>query len=278
MARSKKTEQSRSEHILTPRRPAPPLVRLLSYQVGNMQQIGTRPRQEDSFAFANALDVYDMKTQGLLAIMADGMGGMQSGKQVSEAAAQAMVAEFNAMDREGDLAQQLKEAVIRTNDQLYSRFGGSGGTTIVACLIYREQLYFACVGDSFLYLKRNDGLFRLNREQTYKHQLYMDNIREGCMDPSTANADPDGSRLSQFVGMDELEDVDYLRRPLPLQNGDVLLLCSDGVGGVLTTRTVLDCLRASSSAEACARLEQEVQRQGRVHQDNYTALVIRCTY
>ena len=56
MARSKK-EQPASEHIMTPRQPAPPLVRLLSYQVGNMQQVGTRPYQEDSFAFANALDV-----------------------------------------------------------------------------------------------------------------------------------------------------------------------------------------------------------------------------
>lgn len=276
MARSKQAQHP--AHILTPQQPAPPLVRLLSYQVGNMQQVGTRPRQEDSFAFANALDVHDMKTQGLLAIMADGMGGMQNGKQVSEAAAQAMVAEFNAMDREGDLAAQLKEAVVRTNDRLYERFGGSGGTTMVACLIFREQLYFACVGDSFLYLKRNGGLFRLNREQNYQHQLYMDEIRDGNMDPTSANADPNGSRLSQFVGMDELEDVDYLRRPLPLQNGDMLLLCSDGVGGVVKPSQLLECMQAPSSAEVCRRIEIEVQRQQRVHQDNYTALVIRCTY
>ena len=263
---------------LVPPKPAPPLVRRLSYQVGNMQQVGTRPRQEDSFAFANALDVHDMKNKGLLALVADGMGGMQNGKQVSEAAAQAMLAEFSAMDREGDLAAQLRAAVERTTALLYGRFGGTGGTTLVACVIFREQLYFACVGDSYLYLKRNGGLFRLNREQNYRHQLYLEEIRAGNMDPTAANEDPEGSRLSQFVGMDELEDVDVLRRPLPLQNGDVLLLCSDGVGGVLTPRQLLDCLREPEAADACLRIENEVQRQGRVHQDNYTALVVRCTY
>ncbi len=277
MARSKK-EQPASEHILTPRQPAPPLVRLLSYQVGNMQQVGTRPYQEDSFAFANALDVYDMKTQGLLAIMADGMGGMQNGKQISEAAAQLMVAEFNAMDREGDLAEQLHDAVVRTNNRLFADFAGTGGTTMVACLIFREQLYFACVGDSFLYLQRGEGIYRLNREQNYKHNLYLEEIRRGRVDPTACNEDPDGSRLSQFVGMDELEDVDYIRRPFPLQNGDVLLLCSDGVGGVLTPGQLMECLMAPSAAKACTRMDTQVQMQGRVHQDNYTALVIRCTY
>ena len=59
------------------RQPRPP-ERLLSYQVANLQGIGTRERQEDSFAFVNALDVTEMRRKGLLAIVADVMGGLNN--------------------------------------------------------------------------------------------------------------------------------------------------------------------------------------------------------
>jgi len=76
--------------------------------------------------------------------------------------------------------------------------------------------------------------------------------------------------------MDELEDVDYLRRPLPLQNGDVLLLCSDGVGGVLTQQEISECLSVPDANEAALALQKAVQAKALPHQDNFTAIVIRC--
>lgn len=259
--------------------PAPeigPISPLLSYQVANLQQKGARPYQEDSFAFVNALDVTEIRENGLMAIVADGMGGMEAGKQVSEMAVSCMVSAFGQMQRNGDLAVQLRNAVVAADDALVQRFKGVGGTTLISCIIYDQKLYFASVGDSYLYLARGGNLYRLNREQNYRHQLYAEAIAAGSIDPTEADQDPDGHRLSAFLGMGGLSDLDYLRQPLPLRDGDILLLCSDGVGGVVTESQIIQNLSNNSAAEMCLNLDESVRRASRVHQDNYTALVIRC--
>lgn len=253
-----------------------PISPLLSYQVANLQQKGARPYQEDSFAFVNALDVTEIRENGLMAIVADGMGGMEAGKQVSEMAVSCMVSAFSQMQRTGDLALQLRNAVIAADDALVQRFKGIGGTTLISCIIYDEKLYFASVGDSYLYLMRGGSLYRLNREQNYRHQLYTEAISAGSIDPTEADQDPDGHRLSAFLGMGGLSDLDYLRQTLPLRDEDILLLCSDGVGGVVTESQIIQNLSNNSAAEMCLNLDESVRRAARVHQDNYTALVIRC--
>lgn len=261
-----------------PERPHPPAPRLLTYRVANLQGLGTRERQEDSFAFANAMDVTEIRRQGMLAVVADGMGGMEDGKHVSEAAVASLVAGFHEMDRQEDLAAQMGWCVQETAAKLYAEFQGAGGTTLAACLFFQEALYWVSVGDSFLYLKRGGSLCRLNQEQNYRTELYREAVRRGCLDPSEANADPDGHRLSQFLGKDEVEEIDLSLRPLLLRSGDVLLLCSDGVGGVLDEAALLDCLAEEDPARVCARIEERIRALGRRSQDNYTALVVMCGY
>lgn len=257
---------------------SPQRERLLSYQAANMQYIGTRERQEDSFAFVNALDVTEIRRKGLLAVVADGMGGMDDGKLVSEGCIASILSEFQSMDRTENLADQLRESVLRTNERLYQRFQGEGGTTLVTAFIYQEALWWTSVGDSYLYLKRGQGLYRLNRDQNYRSKLYLELIRSGTLDPTEANLDPDGPRLSEFMGSESVEEVDQNLRPLRLLDGDSLLLCSDGVGGVLREPELLECISTVSAQDACDRLAAKVRALGRSSQDNYTALVVRCAY
>lgn len=250
--------------------------RLLSYQVANLQGLGTRERQEDSFAFANALDVTEMRRKGLLAVVADGMGGLSNGKLVSDMCVKGMLAGFSELDREGDIPAQFRECVLGTSEQLYEQFHGTGGTTLVGALIFQECLHWISVGDSFIYLKRGHGLYRLNREQNLRAQTYLELIRSGSLDHTEADEDPDGSRLSEFLGRETVTDIDRSLRPLPLENGDQLLLCSDGVAGGLSEAAILACLEAETPTAACNRLEEEIRSLEWVHQDNYTALVVQC--
>lgn len=261
-------------HRKRPRRRPPE--RLLSYQVANLQGLGTRERQEDSFAFANALDVTEMRRKGLLAIVADGMGGLNNGKLVSDGCVKSMLAGFSEMDREDSIPRQLRDCVLRTSDQLYAQFQGDGGTTLVGGVIFQEALHWISVGDSYIYLKRGHGLYRLNREQNLRTQTYLELIRSGNLDAAEADQDPDGPRLSEFLGRETLTDIDQSLRPLPLETGDRLLFCSDGVAGGLSETAILTCLEAETPAEACGRLEAEIRALEWVHQDNYTALVIQC--
>lgn len=252
--------------------------RLLSYQVANLQGIGNRQRQEDAFAFVNAMDVTEMKRGGLLAVVADGMGGMRDGKVASETAIASIKADFQAMDRQGDLAGQLRDSVLAAGQKVFQALGGDGGSTVVACLFYEEQLSYASVGDSFLWLLRDGQLLRLNRAHNVRQERWLETIRSGSMDPEPARADNEAEALTQFLGMDGLEDVDCLRRPLRLRDGDLFLLCSDGVAGVLTEETLRACLGEGTPEQICAALENAILLENRRFQDNYTALVIRCGY
>ena len=250
----------------------------LSYEAANLQGLGSRERQEDAFAFSNVTDVTMIRRKGLLAVVADGMGGMEDGALASQTVIKSLRDDFDAMEPELDLAEQLYNSILRANAQVFQATDGNGGSTVVACLFFGGRLYFASVGDSYLYLLRGGQLVRLNREQNVLHSRYLKAIRDGNVSLEEIEPDREDAALSQFLGMPELDEVDYLRRPLPLKDGDVLLLCSDGVGGVLSEETIMGCLREDSTGGMCTSLEEAILQEGRQYQDNYTALVIRCAY
>lgn len=256
--------------------PAPSYSRVISYQCAGCQGIGSRERQEDAWALVNAEDVTQIRQSGLLALVADGMGGMQGGAQASAVAVQTMVEDFQRMDRTQPLAPQLTDSLRRANQRVYDLLRGAGGSTAVACVCFDEQLFYAGVGDSFLYLLRQGQLIRLNREQNVLHRCYQDLIRRGCVDPSLAQDVPQKQAVTQFLGLDQLDEIDWLRRALPLQDGDVLLLCSDGVGGVLSPGEISVCLNLPYASDACGALQEAILGKRRPDQDNFTAVVIRC--
>lgn len=242
----------------------------------NLQGIGSRKRQEDSFAFVNAFDVTKISEKGLFAVLADGMGGMKDGKVASETAIAILREEFLNFDYEKNLAEQLHKSVICASEAVLGTLEGDGGSTVVACLVYNNQLYFASVGDSFLYLKRDHALYRMNREHNLLHQKYLQTIRRGSIDPGPARNCKEKAALTQFLGMEDMNEVDYLHRPFPLKENDVLLLCSDGVGDVIPKEELLKCLEQAEPGEMCRQMEQQIKLANKPYQDNYTALVIQC--
>ncbi len=259
--------------------PGTDIRRLMRYQVANLQGLGTCERQEDAFAFSNVLDLARSRKKGLLAVLADGMGGMREGRLASDTAVSSIRQEFEHFDQQEGIAGQLYESILHANEKTFSLLRGEGGSTVVACVIYEGSLYFASVGDSYLYLKRNGQLFRMNRPQNILYREYLRSIQNDTMDPWSAEQNGEKAALSQFLGMERLEDVDFLRRPFPLMPGDILLLCSDGIAGVLTEEQLLRCCTEPKPKEICDSLEQLVKQVSvGQYQDNYTALVIQCGY
>lgn len=250
----------------------------LSYQAANLQGLGARARQEDSFTVAGAFDAAAAREKGLLFAVCDGMGGMRDGRLASETAIQSLRQSFQSMDRTQDLAAQLERSVYQASSQVEAKIGGDGGSTAVIGILYQGGLYYASVGDSFLYLLRGGTLLRLNAEHNLCHQKYLAAIREGSMDPLPYQDLPDGAALTEFLGMPGLDQVDCSVRPLPIDGGDVLLACSDGVGGVLSPEEIAEALQKPTAEEMCADIEAKIAAYNRPHQDNYTAIVIKCVF
>lgn len=255
-----------------------PIERQLSYRIGNLQGVGSRARQEDSFCFVNAMDVTAIREQGLLAVMADGMGGMADGKVASETVSASLRADFQSFDHGKDPAPQLRQAVLRASERVFQQLHGDGGSTVVVCLFYEQKLWFVSVGDSALYLLRGGELLRLNREQNLLGEGYLSAISMGSSDPTPAREDPEKHALTQFLGMDGLDELDGLLRPLQLADGDCFLLCSDGVSDVVPDELLLSCLSQDDPMRVCASLEEAVLNANNPYQDNYTALVVQCGY
>ena len=244
-------------------------------QVGNIQGVGDREQQEDSFAVLNSSDPERRRSQGLLAMVADGMGGMADGKAASQLTVDVFLDRFSRWDGQLTPPEWLYGGAFAASDQVFSRSQGASGTTLIAVHIRENQMYWLSVGDSAIFLKRGEGVFQLNREHTYLNQLYARELEEETIDKDRAQNDADARRLTSFVGIDHLKEVDLNLKPWILKPGDVILLCSDGISGVLSPPELLEAMSLTPD-EGCALLETMVLEKQIPEQDNYTGVMIAC--
>lgn len=247
----------------------------LAIRVANLQGIGEREEQEDSFAVLNATALAELSSQGLFALVADGMGGMEGGRQASEWAADFFIQLFRERDPKRSVPEWFYQSVHAVSDSVYRQFGGRSGTTLVAVHLLEDRLHWLSVGDSAIYLARDGGVFQLNREHTCLNQLYLQELEQPVIDKARAEQDEDARRLTSFVGIDRLAEVDLNLRPLTLKRGDALLVCSDGISGVLTPPELLEAMSLPPE-ESAALLEHMVLEKGIPGQDNYTGILIAC--
>lgn len=249
---------------------------MMRYEVGNLQEIGSRKRQEDSFVLVNALDEQKYRTSGLMFAVCDGMGGMKDGKIASETAVRSLRCSFKAMNMKREIASQLRDSVFQASEEVKNVLEGEGGTTVVMGIIIHEQLYYASVGDSFLYLYRDGQVYRLNREHTVCNSLYLENIRDGITEVNGCRQHLEAGALEQFLGMSGLSDVDSSVRPIRLHKNDIILACSDGLARNVTESEIVEALQWPLVKGECDRLEHYLISHGNINQDNYTAILVRC--
>ncbi len=244
-------------------------------QIAGLSGLGDRPQQQDCFAFSDWLDAHLREQRGILLTMADGMGGLDHGDEVSSLLVTELQRAFlnRPVDAAPDawLLELLGQANRRVNRLLRDKT--PGGSTLIMALVLGDQLFHLSVGDSRLYLSRGKGLVLLNREQSYGVKLDLMLVK-GILPASELASHPQRRALTSYVGMGDLEGVDRNTIPLQLQDGDQLLLLSDGVFGTLSEEEICACLTEDPERSVRA-LEQSVLAKHRHRQDNYTALIYR---
>lgn len=238
--------------------PEPP-----EWVLANLQGLGNREEQQDAFGIS-PMDRYE--TEGILAVLCDGMGGMAEGGKIATETAAELVSLFPwAQD------SQVVDWIRQRSARVYRQFRGHGGTTLVAAQVQGNRLSFWCVGDSDLFLLRAGKLYSLNIRQEYQNVLVLRAL-DGAFPVEEAFLDPQAGALSEYIGKEEV-NCDFSRIPFPLLPGDTLLLCSDGVSDTLTRKQIREAM-ALSPQECCDNLEQKILSAGKPNQDNYTAIVL----
>lgn len=235
------------------------------------QHIGARKDQQDSFGIS---DLAAYETSGVVAVVADGMGGLANGSTVSKALRDVFIQNAPRIHPQANGADVLLDLATRANAHVNQILQGKerSGSTLVAALIRDGYLHFLTVGDSRLYLYRGGALIQLNREHIYQEELAVRAANQ--MTPlGQVRSDRQAHALTSYYGIGQLPAVDRNDEGLRLVNGDKLLLASDGVFGTLSQQQ-LEQFLALDVEEAAARIGEEILAINKPYQDNNTAVIL----
>lgn len=240
--------------------------------IGKIHDIGRRDYQQDSFGQTAVL-----RNTGILAVLADGMGGLSGGERVSQKIVMEALT-FGSTLQANQVPTALPGMVAGINRAVNQMLGPKGlytsGSTVVSALITGNALRWISVGDSRVYLYRDGQLSQLSRDHDLL-QDWMPDILEGKRSMAEALRDPNGRKLTSFIGMGELRHVDYNRTPIPLLPGDRVLLMSDGVYGTVSDAEMAAILRDCGSVQlAASHIGQRIMGAALPYQDNYTLIVL----
>jgi serine/threonine protein phosphatase PrpC len=251
--------------------------------IAQVQGAGRRRYQQDVFALSDT-SPEAIEAHGFDLVLADGMGGALDGALIAQETVDFLSKHLETSRGRVDTSEgfaereksfeQLLEAIREANTRIYARYHEAGGTTLIVARVCEAALWFASVGDSTIYLQRSTRLFELNRRHTFLLDLY-ERALDGLISVEDAQGNVQAKAVSSFIGSGSLR-IDYSRRSLTLDPGDVLLVCSDGVSDTLTPAQILDATAPQLSAQqSVTMLENMIEAAALPGQDNYTALVVK---
>ena len=242
--------------------------------IGKVHGIGAREMQQDSFGVSDTGEE-SIEDKGIFLIVADGMGGMSGGEKASMAAVVACLDYFDTYDMNEDIAGELTDMMCEANAQVKSVLGASGeigGSTAVAIRIKDNEMYWISVGDSHIYVYREETLTQLNQEHVYAVRL-AEKVSRGEISEEEAANDPQRKALTSYLGVEELEEIDGNSEPFLLQSKDRVLLMSDGVFNTLSDEEIMEAMEFTAE-KAAINIGMQIEQKKRKGQDNYTALVV----
>ena len=227
-------------------------------------EIGKRPSQQDSVYIS---DLTDYRKYGITALVADGMGGMEYGGEISEKVADFVEGmcpmSFFATEQNADELRKL-------SNQLYDQYKLSGGSTLALVHITGNFMNYYSVGDSDIILIREGKPTILNPRQNYM-ALLIKSLCRNNKQTVTAYSNPKARSLIDFMG-NQNPRVIYTKKPIRIFDGDKIIVSSDGLTDAVALRNIPHYLKDSASATAL-ELKRAVASRKRPKQDNYTAIV-----
>ena len=242
---------------------------------------GRRDSQEDAL-----ITDFPIGGQMGIAVLADGMGGHAGGAVASKIAVTEVFSELKFHCADPDAFQRqprkvLHDALVAANaciaDQVRENQQVRGmGTTLVALVVMPDRLFWVSVGDSPLYLFRKGRLVRLNQIHSLAPQIDL-MVKSGAMSEAVGLWHPDRHCLTSVVGGGKIAKIDLPATPMALNDGDLLILASDGLE-TLSREELQDFLirhQLMDSAEIAQRLLREVDAYDDPEQDNLALSVIR---
>src|SRR5256714_2315008 len=221
-------------------------------------------------AYVIPKDQQVMAKKGALFIVADGMGGHAAGEVASEIAVDT-VSNVYYQDDSDDVAYSLLHAIKRANMLIHQRAAEnmlrSGmGTTCVAAVLRGSMAYIANVGDSRAYLVRSSQVKQISQD----HSWVAEQVRAGLLTEDQARTHAQRNVITRCLGTQADVEIDVF--PEPIEENDALVLCTDGLSGLVTDDEIRRIVNQSGPQESVYHLVERANENG--GPDNITAIVV----
>lgn len=212
---------------------------------------------------------------GAWAVVCDGMGGAKAGEVASQNAVQSIVDSVTKNYSEGASDNTIKyllhgalcdaNTVIFNLSNAYESLSGMG-TTAVVVLVSQGKAHVCHAGDSRAYLLREDQIIRMTKD----HSVVQELIDSGTLTEEEAKKHPQRNIITRCLGVRETVEPDYSE--YPLEPGDLLLLCSDGLSNYISEEELLEQAKQLDPASLLQKLVADAKERG--GNDNITIAVI----
>jgi protein phosphatase len=246
----------------------------MHYRVGYATDIGQkRSQNQDSFAVVPELGLF---------IVADGMGGHRGGETASSMVVELVpkyVQGAQSKAPEWNPRAVITSAIQHANAAIYARAAEEAGLlgmgTTTTCLLFKNDLLtIGHVGDSRCYYLRSDGIWQATRD----HSLVQEKLRAGLITREEMKTDRMKNVITRSVGFEQEVAVEIYE--MKIQPGDIFLVCSDGLSGLLDDPDLLEVVQENLVQKddidlAVKKLIEEANSRG--GDDNITVVVVQIT-
>jgi protein phosphatase len=220
-------------------------------------------------------DNYLMQSDRGIFIVADGMGGHAAGEVASEMAVRIISSTLGSLRGQTDeqVGEKMREAIRAANEAIFSRTLSEHdkrgmGTTVTVLALLPNRYLIGQVGDSRAYLLRNNEMMQLTKDHSY----VQEQVDAGLLTPEQARVHPYSNVITRCVGagMEVTPDVYFGN----LLSGDLVLLASDGLTGMLEDEHLIRILQSEGGPQKWVdKMIAEANRRGGL--DNITAIVVK---
>jgi len=242
----------------------------MRFTIYQESRVGGRANNEDRTTYCYSRDA-------LLMVVADGMGGHHYGEIAAQIAVQTLADAFQREARPllADPFRFLLKGMTNAHHAILDytarhKLSDTPRTTCVACVVQDNVAYWAHAGDSRLFLMRDGRVMA----QTKDHSRIRLLIEEGMITEAQAAFHPDRNKIYSCLGSPTPPEIEFSRKT-PLNHGDILVLCTDGLWGEISGEMMAVALKGTNLLQTIPMVLNQADAKGGPHRDNLSVVAVR---